>query len=117
MPADFGEIAAYHQEEAARHYALAQAARDRGCPAEADYQAGVAARWDEVAREQKIGMRQTPSRRMANQRPKRRPPEPPPMPLAAVCLLAVVRGVKLITAVIRQFMVKRSAPFNGLSLH
>jgi hypothetical protein len=25
MPADFGDIAAYHHEEAARHYALAQA--------------------------------------------------------------------------------------------
>ena len=117
MPVDFGEIAAYHKKEAARHYALAKAARDRGCPADAEYEAGLAARWNEAAQEQKIGMRQAPSRRVAKQEPKRRPPEPPPMTLPVVCLLAVVRGFKHIAAAIRHSMVKRSAPFDGLQLH
>jgi hypothetical protein len=117
MPVDFGDIAAYHNEEAARHYALAKAARDRGSIAEAEYQASLAARWEEAAKEQKIGMRQAPSRRMANQRPNCPPPQPPPMPLAVVCLLAVVHGFKHIAAAIRHSMAKRSAPFNGLQLH
>jgi hypothetical protein len=69
MPADFGDITAFHHEEAARHYALAQAARDRGCLADAEFQTGLAARWEEAAQEQKIGMRQAPSRRMAKHRP------------------------------------------------
>jgi hypothetical protein len=116
MPADFGDIAAYHHQEAARHYAMAQAARDRGSIEEADFQAGLAARWEEAAQEQKIGMQQTPSRRMANQRPKHRLPEPPPMPLAVVCLLAIERGVKRIAEAIRHSIVKRSAPIDGLSL-
>jgi hypothetical protein len=114
MPVDFGEITAYHHEEAARHRALAQAARDRGCPADADYQAGLAARWDEVAQQQKIDMRQAPSRRMAMQRPHR--PQPPPMPFVVACLLAVVRGFKQIAAAFRPPATKRSVPINGLSL-
>jgi hypothetical protein len=65
MPVDFADVTAYHLEEAARHYALAQAARDRGSLAEAEFEAGLAARWEEVAEEQKIGMQQTPSRRTA----------------------------------------------------
>jgi hypothetical protein len=116
MPADFGDITAFHHEEASRHYALAQAARDRGSFAEAEFQTGLGARWDEVAQEQKIGMRQTPSRRSSKQMPYRRPPQPPPMPFAAVCLPAVVRGFKRIAAAIRQFVVKRSAPVDGLPL-
>jgi hypothetical protein len=116
MPVDFGEITAYHHEEAARHYALAKAARDRGCIADAEYQAGLAARWEEVAQEQKIGMRQAPSRRVAKQRPHSPPPQPPPMPFAVVCLLAVVRGFRHIAAAIRHSIVKRSAHFNGLQL-
>jgi hypothetical protein len=116
MPVDFGEITAYHHEEAARHRALAKAARDRGCPADAEYQAGLAARWEEVAQEQKIGMRQAPSRRVAKQRPHSPPPQPPPMPLAVVCLLAVERGVKRIAAAIRHSIIKRSTPIHGLTL-
>jgi hypothetical protein len=115
MPVDFGEITAYHHEEAARHRALAKAARDRGCPADAEYQAGLAARWDEAAQEQKIGMRQAPTRRVAKQRPQR-PQPPPPIPLAVVCLLTVERCVKRIAAAIRHSIVKRSTPFNGLQL-
>src|ERR1035437_10778727 len=116
MPADFGDITAFHHEEAARHYALARAARDRGSFAEAEFQTGLGARWDEVAQEQKMGMRQTPSRRRPKQMPYRRPPQPPPMPFATVCLLAVVRGGKRLGAAIRQFVVKRSAPVDGLQL-
>ena len=113
MPANFGEIATYHQEEAARHYALAQAARDRGCIAEAEYQAGQAARWDEAAQEQKIGMGQAPSRRRSKQGPNC---PPPPMPFAVACLLAVERCVKRIAVAIRQSIIKRHAPFDGLPL-
>ncbi|MGO9318491.1 MAG: hypothetical protein ACLPXT_13575 [Terracidiphilus sp.] len=116
MPVDFGEITAYHHEEAARHHALAQAARDRGCPADAEYQAGLAARWEEVAQQQKIDMRQAPSRRVAMQRPHRPPPQPPPTPFVAVCLLAVVRGFKHIAAAFRPPAPKRDVPINGLSL-
>jgi hypothetical protein len=65
MPANLGDITAYHKEEAARHYALAQAARDRGWIEEAEYQAGLAARWEEAAQEQRVGMRQQPTRRFA----------------------------------------------------
>lgn len=116
MPANFGEIATYHQQEAARHYALAQAARDRGCLAEAEYQAGQAARWDEAAQEQKIGMRQAPSRRRSKQEPLCPPQPPPPMPLAVDCLLAVERGVKRIAAAIHQSILKRSTHVHGLTL-
>ena len=98
MPANFGDITAFHHEEANRHYALAQAARDRGSIAEADFQAALAARWYEVAHEQQIGMRQDPTR--ARRKPNCRPPQAPPMPFAAVCLSAVVRGFKSIAAAI-----------------
>jgi hypothetical protein len=116
MPANFGEIATYHQEEAARHYALAQAARDRGCLAEADYQAGLAARWDEAAQEQKIGMRQAPSRRRSTQVTHCPPQPPPPMSLAVACLLTFERGVKRVAAAIHQSIIKRSTPVNRLTL-
>jgi hypothetical protein len=116
MPVNFGDITAFHNEEAARHHALAQAARDRGCLADAEFQAGLAARWEEAAQEQKIGMRQAPSRRMAKQRPNIRPPQSPPRPLAIVSMLAVVRGVKRIVTAMRQPTVKRSTPLDGLSL-
>ena len=116
MPANFGEIATYHQQEAARHHALAQAARDRGCIADAEYQAGLAARWEEAAQEQKIGMRQAPSRRRSKQGPHGPLQPPPPMSLAAVFLLAVVRGVKRIAAAIRHSIIKRNSPINGLTL-
>jgi hypothetical protein len=116
MPSNFGDITAFHHEEADRHYALAQAARDRGSFAEADFQAALGARWDEVAQEQKIGMRQEPTRTRAKRKPNCRPPQTPPIPFAAVCLLAVVRRVKSIAAAIRQLVVKWSAPFGELPL-
>jgi hypothetical protein len=65
MPANVGDITSYHLEEAARHRTLAQAARDRGCLEDAEYQDGLAARWEEAAEEQRVGMRQTPYRRRA----------------------------------------------------
>jgi hypothetical protein len=65
MPANLGDITTYHLEEAARHHALAQAARDRGCFAEAEYQDGLAARWEEAAQEQQSEMQQHPTRRIA----------------------------------------------------
>jgi len=65
MPANIGDITSYHLEEAARHHALAQAARNRGCLDEAEYQDGLAARWEEAAEEQRVGMRQQPTRRFA----------------------------------------------------
>ncbi|HME59268.1 MAG TPA: hypothetical protein VKF63_13075 [Terracidiphilus sp.] len=115
MPVDFGEIAAYHHYEAARHYALAQAALDRGCPADAEFQAGQAARWEEAAREQKIGMMQQPARPSAKRRPNF-PPPAPPIPLAVVWLLAVVRAVKRIAAAFGPAVVKQSAPSDDSSL-
>jgi hypothetical protein len=116
MPADFGEIAAYHRQEAARHYALAQAARDRECYGEAEYQTGLAARWDQAAREQRIEMRRDPVRPIANHRPNRRPPEPQHTRSAAACLLAVLRGVQRIAAAIRQSLAKLNVSRHGLTL-
>ncbi|HEY1209854.1 MAG TPA: hypothetical protein VGE85_10835 [Terracidiphilus sp.] len=115
MPADFGEIAAYHHYEAARHYALAQEALDRGCKAEAEFQTGQAARWEQAAREQKIGMMQQPARPSAKRRPYF-PPPAPPTPLASVWRLAVVRAVKRIAAAFGPAMVKRTAPSGDSSL-
>jgi hypothetical protein len=116
MPANLGEITAYHHQEAARHYALAQSALDLGCKAEAEYQAGLAARWEQVAREQKSGMMQQPARPNAKRRPNI-PPPAPPTSLAVVWLLAVVRAVKRITKAFGPAMVKQSAPSGNSSLH
>ncbi len=91
MPADFGDITAYARQEATRHYALAQAARDRQSFGEAEYLAGLAARWDEAARQQNIEMRHEPIPSRADQRPIRRAPEPIPFTFAG--LLTVLRGV------------------------
>jgi hypothetical protein len=115
MPADFGEIASYHREEAARFAALARAARDQGDLGKAEYLAGQAARHDEAAREQKAGMRQQPVRRIATQRPYRRPPEPQPI-LPAAVFPGILRGVKRIAATVRQSIFERNTPFRGLSL-
>lgn len=115
MPADFGEIAAYHHMEAARHYALAQAAREQESFGEAEYQAELAARWDEAAREQTIEMRREPARHIANQGLHRWPPEPERVPSAAACLGAVQHGAQRIALAI-QSLAKRNAPSHGLSL-
>jgi hypothetical protein len=60
MPADFGEIASYHRQEAIRYAALAQAARSHGNHGEAEYMENQAARYAEAAREQKAGMSREP---------------------------------------------------------
>jgi hypothetical protein len=116
MPADFGEIAAYHHMEAARHYALAQAARERESFGEAEYQAGLAARWDEAAREQAIEMRREPTRRFTNQGLRRWVPEQEHVPSAAACWVAVQRGAQHIATAIHQSLAKRNATSGGLSL-
>jgi len=116
MPTDFGEITAYHREEAARHYAMAQAARDRECFGEAEYQAYLAARWDEAAREQMIVMRREPARHAAYRRPGYQSPEPRRIPFTVVCWLAIRRGIKRIALAIRQPLPKRTAPIEWLSL-
>lgn len=113
MPTNFGEIAGYHQQEAARHYALAQAARDRGSLSEAEFHTTMGARWDEAAQEQKIGKIQMPSHRMAKQRPHC---PPPPVSLAVTCLLAVERCVKRIADAIHHCIIKRNAPIDELPL-
>jgi hypothetical protein len=104
MPADFGEIAAYHHQEATRHYALAQAAREGENLGEAEYQAGLAARWRE------------PNRRIANQELRRWTPEPERIPSAAACLVAIQRGTQRIAMAIRQSLAKQNSPSRGLSL-
>jgi hypothetical protein len=61
MPTNIGEIAGYHNLEAARFSALAQAARNEGNKAQAEYLSVQAARYAETAREQRVGMRHTPA--------------------------------------------------------
>lgn len=119
MPADFGDIAAYHREEAARHYAMAQAARDRDNFGEAEYQTRMAARWEEAAREQQIAMRQEPARQNATRRPNRRSPQPPQpahIPGAVHSMSAVPRVIKRAFQTIHQSLHGRTAPIEGLSL-
>lgn len=114
MPADFGDITAYHREEAARHYALAQAARECESYGEAEYHTSMAIRWYEVAREQKTAMRE-PVRHVAYQSSNYRPTEPlieQRAPFAAGFLSAAKRMVQAI----RQFLPGRTAPIEGLSI-
>jgi hypothetical protein len=116
MPANFGEIARYHRQEAVRYQAQAQASRERGNLGEAEYLAGQAARHEEAAREQKIEMRQDPAAFNANPRPNRYSPERQPTPLAAARQPALRRCAARLVAAMRRFLPKRSAPFRGLSL-
>jgi hypothetical protein len=117
MPANFDEIADYHNSMAARYAARARAARDRGDITTACYYAELIAPHLQAAQEQRVAMRQTPGRPMENQTPRRWPPEPPPVSLAASGLLAVLRGAGHVAAAIRQSISRRNPPFNGLSLH
>ncbi len=71
MPANFGEIAGYHSLIAARYAALAQAAREQGDIATANYHAGQAARYVQAAQEQRIAMRQAPGRSIEQEKPRR----------------------------------------------
>jgi hypothetical protein len=115
MPTDFGDIAAYHREEAARHYALAKAARDRECFGEAEYEASLAARWDEAAREQKAAMRQGPIRHIAYRSSNFQPPVSP-MPRRTSFATGFRLFVQRIGHAIRQFLTGRTGSFEGLSL-
>jgi hypothetical protein len=114
MPANFGEIADYHRQEAARFFARAQAARERESYNEAEYLAGLAARHAEAAQEQKMGMRQEPCPSIAQPRPVGWSLEPPP-PLAAVCWLAILHAAGNLAAAIRQLLSRRSARPNAHS--
>jgi hypothetical protein len=106
MPANFGEIADYHRQEAARFFARAQAARDRESYNEAEYLAGLAMRYAEAAQEQKEEMRQEPCPSIAQPRPEGWSLEPPP--LAASCWLAILHAAGNLAATIRQFLSRRS---------
>jgi len=118
MPSNFGEIAGYHNHEAARYSALAQVARDKGNHAEADYMANLAARYVEAAQEQKVEMRQGPGRSVAHRKPRRhRPLEEPHIPFATACWQAILRGAEHLAAAFRPPVPKRSVPLHGLSLH
>jgi hypothetical protein len=112
MPANIGDITTYHLEQAARHHALAQAARDRGCTAEAEYQEGLAARWEEVARQQKFGTRQLSNHHMARQRSIYPAPNTPPKPFSVISWMAVVRSLKSIAALFHPSMAKPRIPLH-----
>lgn len=114
MPTDFGDIAAYHREEAARHYALAKAARDRECFGEAEYEASLAARWDEAAQEQKFAMRQGPIRHIAYRSSNFQSPEPQMQRRTSFAGFRLF--VQRIGHAIRQFLTGRTGSFEGLSL-
>jgi hypothetical protein len=115
MPADFGEITAYHHQEATRLYALAQEARELGCLDEADYLAGQAARWEEAALEQQTEMHRPP-RQVASQSPFLTLPEEPHIHPLIKWPMAIVHGVRCGAAGLGQFIFKRRTPITSLSL-
>jgi hypothetical protein len=114
MPADFGDITAYHREEAARHFALAQAARDRGSFGEADYHAAMAVRWYEAAQEQEIAMRE-PVRHIAYRRSNYRAPEPL-MQRRASFVVGFLSAIKRRSHAILQSLTGSNVPMEGLSI-
>jgi hypothetical protein len=114
MPANFGEIADYHRQEAAHFFALAQAARDRESYNEAEYLTSLAMRYAEAAQEQKVEMRQEPCPSIARPRPEGwsspklpPPPSPPPTPLAAISLPAILHAAGNLATAIRQLLSRR----------
>lgn len=117
MPADFGDITAYHREEAARHFALAQSARDRESFSEAEYHAGMAARWYEASQEQEIAMREPEPvvRHIAYKKSNYRAPEPPPPPRPSFITFILSAIMRMIQA-IRQALTGRTEPIDGLSI-
>ncbi len=116
MPADFGDISAYHREEAARHFALAKTARDRESFGEADYHSSMAARWYEASQEQEIAMQQEPAvRHIAYRKSNYRPPEPP-KPRRASFIVAFLSAIKRMTQTIRQGRAEGADSIEGLSL-
>jgi hypothetical protein len=117
MPADFGDITAYHREEAARHFALAQAARDRDSFSEAEYHAGMAARWYEASQEQEIAMREPEPvvRHIPYRKSNYRAPEPL-MQQRASFIAGFLSAFKRMAHAIRQALPGHTAPIEGLSL-
>lgn len=124
MPANFGEIASYHNRLAIRHIALAQAAREAGDLNAADYQTQLAVRYIEAAQEQSFAMSQVPG--ISAARPASRPwatgPNPAAKripssaPLAASCLSVIRRGAGSIATALQHSISRRSAPIQSLSL-
>jgi len=117
MPANFGEIADYNNRLAAGYHALAEAAREGGDLAQADYQDALAARYLAVAQEQTLAMQQEPGRSFGNQTSSCSFPEPRRIPPVAGSFLGVLRGPGQVARAVCQFLSRRNAPFHGLSLH
>jgi hypothetical protein len=115
MPTDFGDITAYHREEAARHFALAQAARDRQSLGEAEYHTSMAVRWYQAAREQKAEMRQEPVRHIAYRRSNYLAPEPV-KPRRASFAAALMSKVGRVAHAIRQSLPGQTGHIEWLSL-
>lgn len=116
MPINFGDIAGHHKRIAARHFRLAQAARDCGNHPEAKYHAELAVRYVQAAEEQGIAMRQAPGRFIEEKRPGRLFKAPERVSPAPARLLAILRGAGYLAAVILQSISGRSASSQGLSL-
>jgi len=116
MPADFGDITAYHRHEASRHYALAQAARDEGDLGKAEYLVETAARHAEAAQEQQMAMMLEPGPSIAEQTPSLWFPEQQRSPSAANRLLTALRGAGHIATAIQQSLARRNSHSQGLSL-
>lgn len=114
MPADFGDITAYHREEAARHYALAQDARERESYNEAEYHTSMAIRWYEVAKEQRTAMQEPVRQRAAYQRSNYQYGEPVMQQRAKSA--GFRSAVKRMVQAIGQALPRRTVPIEGLSL-
>lgn len=117
MPADFGEIANYHNRLATRHLVLARIAREAGDLSAADYQAQMAARYIEAAEEQKMAMSQPASRPATHPAQSPWALKPEPSPVADIRRAALPRLFRQFAAAIGQFIPSREAPFQGLSLN
>jgi hypothetical protein len=132
MPANFGEIANYHQRLAAQHLALAKAARDAGDINTAEYNHQLAARYVEAAEEQRMAMSVAPGQQAAYQTPCRlatetncattrapklaSKPSPKRIPIAVTCLSALCRGAGSVAASLQQSLTKANASLQGLAL-
>jgi hypothetical protein len=117
MPSNFDVIAGYHSLMAARFAALAQAAREKGDIATANYHSDQAVRYVQAAQEQRLAMSQAPGRSIEDRRPRRLFKEPKRVPPAPARLLAVLRGAGHLASVIRQSISGRSASSQRLTLH
>ncbi len=117
MPANFGEIASYHNRLAAQYLALARTAHKEGDLSLADYNTQMAARYIEAAEEQRTAMSELPGRPAAQPAPRPWIPAPKRAPLATACLSAIRRGAGSIAAALQHSISRRSASIQSLSLH